>query len=154
MSQSARSTRIAIYLYLTLLTIPSLCSAVGLAQNIVSNTIAANAELFPWERIQLTDVVIDQLSHNAATVDLAKVVAFQSNGSDMHRNFTGCKTFPGDNAWPSISTWGEIDSLIGRSLIKTIPIASVCYNSPWGSKDAAMCNALVGSFQKFSTQYV
>lgn len=131
-----------------------LCLAVDLLPSLVPNAVTADAELFSSERSQLTDAILDQISRDVATAHLAKVVAFQSNTSDGSHNFTGCKTFPGDSGWPSNSIWDDIDRLINGTLIKTKPIASLCYNSQWGTKDLDGCSALVSNFQKFPTQYV
>jgi hypothetical protein len=131
-----------------------LCLAIDPQSSLGPNAVTANAELFPSERSQLTDTIIDKISRNVATAHLANVVAFQSNRSDESHNITGCKTFPGDYGWPSDSTWNDIGELIDGSLIKTKPIASLCYNSQWGIKDPGGCSALVSRFQKFPTQYV
>lgn len=38
-----------------------------------------------------------------------------------------CRVFPGDEAWPSQETWDTFGKLLGGVLIKTVPIAALCY---------------------------
>lgn len=66
---------------------------------------------------------------------------------------TGCKTFPGDASWPSDLIWDVFDLLTGGALIKTVPLASPCYDN-WGNYDAVECAYLLDQWTNSSLQYV
>ncbi|RDW77662.1 hypothetical protein BP6252_05715 [Coleophoma cylindrospora] len=56
-----------------------------------------------------------------------------------------CKIFPGDAAWPSNSTWSKFNDILGNdALIKTIPLASPCYNGAYYNN--ATCAALTANW--------
>lgn len=64
---------------------------------------------------------------------------FADESSTGKRTAAGeCKTFPGDASWPDDIVWNVLDLLSGGALIKTIPLASPCYDG-WGNYDAATC---------------
>jgi hypothetical protein len=121
------------------------------AETTVSNALVT---LLPAEALQFTDSVFDRIANDDSTSDIADVFAFDSNSTLDRRQFSNCKTYPGDNLWPSKLVWSIFDLLLGRRLLATEPIASPCYDSIWGSKNIAECNALVNRFTKATTQCV
>jgi hypothetical protein len=121
------------------------------AETTVSNALVT---LLPAEALQFTDSVFDRIANDDSTSDIADVFAFDSNSTLDRRQFSNCKTYPGDNLWPSKLVWNFFDLLLGRRLLATEPIASPCYDSIWGSKNLAECNALVNRFTKATTQCV
>ena len=126
-------------------------SVVAPAETTVSNTLVT---LLPAEALQFTDSVFDRIANDNATSNFADVFAFESNSTLNGRRLSNCKTYPGDNLWPSKLVWNIFDLLLGRRLLTTEPIASPCYDSKWGSKNLAECNALVNRFTKATTQCV
>ncbi|KFY70663.1 hypothetical protein V498_10279, partial [Pseudogymnoascus sp. VKM F-4517 (FW-2822)] len=84
--------------------------------------------LFPSEKLQLTDAVLANLS--SLGVDTA-LFSFGSSSEDAEvldkrtnsKKKKGCKTFPGDAAWPDAKVWGLLDVLSGGRLIETVPSA-------------------------------
>jgi len=63
------------------------------------------------------------------------------NSSDPQ--ISGCKSFPGDNDWPTETTWTQFNNSIDGGLLKPIPPAAVCYDGPY--YDATKCSTLVRS---------
>lgn len=126
-------------------------SVIAPAETAVSN---ASVTLLPAEALQFTDSVFDRIANDDVTSEFADAFAFDSNITLNRRRFSNCKTYPGDNLWPSKSVWNVFDLLLGRRLLATEPIASPCYDSIWGSKNLAECNALVNRFTRATTQCV
>lgn len=124
------------------------------AHTIAPTKTAANVPLLPVETLQFTDAVLERIAKGNATAQLANVFAFDSNSTTPGRNFTACKTFPGDAFWPSASNWETFNALLNSGLVPTVPIGAPCYNSQWGQKDIARCNAIVSAFTRPLTQYV
>ncbi|KAI4592656.1 hypothetical protein KJ359_010558 [Pestalotiopsis sp. 9143b] len=56
-----------------------------------------------------------------------------------------CRTYPGDEAWPSQSDWNTFNDELGGALIPTIPVAAPCYND-WGVYDEEECAAVTANF--------
>ena len=103
---------------------------------------SAGAAWFEYEKTQLTQQAIEGLRRTAATAGIASLVDFE-RGPTLA---TGeCKTFPGDDAWPSGAQWDALNGLLGGSLIPTVPIAASCYHS-WGVYDQARCAAVTENF--------
>jgi hypothetical protein len=81
---------------------------------------------FPYESVQLTN-------HDVA------------NNSDItFGEFPGsiiaqCKTFPGDNNWPTTDRWNAFNSSLGGVLLKAIPPAASCYSGIY--EDFTKCAA-------------
>lgn len=121
------------------------------AQTTVPETTAANAPLLDAERIELTDAVIERIANEQVTSSVAENLVFESD-STVSRNFSSCKTYPGDALWPSATFWDVLDTLLNNSLIPTVPISSPCYDSKWGSKDAAKCSTVINTFGQPLTQ--
>ena len=138
--------------FLPTISAQSASGAISPARTTIPETTAANGPLLESERIQLTDAVIDRISNDKAASSIADLVAFEHNGMAVNRNFTDCKTYPGDDLWPSKSKWNIFDALLDDGLVPTVPIASPCYDSKWGAKDPAKCNNVVSDFGKYPIQ--
>ncbi|KAK1986377.1 FAD binding domain-containing protein [Colletotrichum cereale] len=54
-----------------------------------------------------------------------------------------CRCLPGDDCWPSTSSWDTLNSTVGGKLIATVPIGSVCHDPNY---DGAACAALQESW--------
>lgn len=80
---------------------------------------------FPYESIQLTEADV------ADNPDIAFGKLPASN------NGKKCKTFPGDDNWPSTERWSAFNSSLGGALVKGIPPAAACYQGPY--YDEAKC---------------
>lgn len=117
-----------------------------------------NDSYLPAETLQLTDAVISNLTSLSLTN--ISLFNFGDSGSTNTKRTAAaaaadaeCKTFPGDAAWPDESTWGVLNLLTGEALIKTVPLASPCYND-WGNYDADECAFLNEQWTNSSLQYV
>lgn len=53
-----------------------------------------------------------------------------------------CRCFPGDACWPSRSEWDKFNKTLEGKLIATIPIASMCHESPFAQYDKEACEQL------------
>jgi hypothetical protein len=107
-------------------------------------TSVAGAPLQHAEILQLTDQVIERLFTDDSTSKFAKYFAFDDGAPATATRFRqtsgpACRTFPGDPAWPKKLVWKVLDAFLGGSLIPTVPIASSCYNTKWGTKDITGC---------------
>lgn len=136
------------------LALPSLGAGVGVSvppKNVaaaatrVKTDSSAGAPWFEYEKTQLTQQDIESLrgtAATAATAAIADLVDFESGPTLAGGE---CKTFPGDDAWPSGEQWETLNGLLGGSLIPTVPIAAPCYNG-WGVYDEAQCAAITQNF--------
>ncbi|KAL4964274.1 FAD-dependent oxidoreductase [Aspergillus stella-maris] len=52
---------------------------------------------------------------------------------------TSCRCFPGDECWPSLSTWGEFNKSIDGQLIATAPLGLPCHDPTY---DEEICTLL------------
>lgn len=109
----------------------------------------------PLETVQLTDAVISNLTSLSLTnISLFDFGDINASTTATKRTAPGeCKTFPGDAAWPSDLVWDVLDLLVGGALIKTVPLASPCYDS-WGNYDANECAYVTEQWQEPTIQYV
>ncbi|KAI8267230.1 FAD binding domain protein [Colletotrichum sp. SAR11_239] len=56
-----------------------------------------------------------------------------------------CKCTPSDTCWPSLSEWESFNQTISGKLIRTVPLASVCYKSePNYNEDS--CNTVLSNW--------
>ena len=87
----------------------------------------------------------------AATFLISPVVASPSTSQGSNEgtfqqtrdsNESGCRCFPGDTCWPTISEWTAFNKSIGGKLIATIPIASPCHDDAFGPFDLQECTKL------------
>lgn len=103
------------------------------------------------ETIQLTESVIANLAASSLTnislFDFAPPNPPESN----HTTAGECRTFPGDDLWPEDAVWDTLDLLTGGALIKTVPLASSCYDS-WGDYDAEACAYITDQWTNSSLQ--
>ncbi|GKT97386.1 FAD binding domain-containing protein [Colletotrichum tofieldiae] len=61
-----------------------------------------------------------------------------------------CRCLPGDDCWPSTSSWDALNSTVGGKLIATVPIGSVCHDPNY---DEAACTALQESWTLPETHF-
>lgn len=54
-----------------------------------------------------------------------------------------CRCFPGDVCWPAEAEWDGFNATVGGSLIRTVPIGSVCHDPQY---DAEACAAVQASW--------
>ena len=108
----------------------------------VVKKVTDDKRLFDFETIQLTegDLSIFGKSKAADT----SLFSFPTTG-DPSKARARCKTYPGDLAWPTEPIWDLFDDLLGGTLIKTVPEASLCYPE-WGRYSAAECQELTRSW--------
>ncbi|KAJ4992083.1 FAD binding domain-containing protein [Stagonosporopsis vannaccii] len=150
LSRAASYMLVALFVTLVVAQTPSL-SHIEPAAIHVPAYLVAGAPLQAAEALQLNDAVVARIATNNLTKEFANYVAFDNTTysvelSDRYRNFTSCRTFPGDSEWPSNTTWSTFDALLGGALIPTIPIASPCYDSRWGQKDGEKCASILKNF--------
>lgn len=62
-----------------------------------------------------------------------------------------CRCFPGDECWPSVSTWNALNQSIDGRLIKTVPLATPCHTPNY---DEDKCETLRNGWNKTNEQYV
>ncbi|KAF2727126.1 FAD-binding domain-containing protein [Polyplosphaeria fusca] len=109
---------------------------------------SAITSLFPYEQSQLTNDTLNGLKDDPRTASLVDLLSF-GDGATEPIPSGSCKSFPGDEDWPSESTWKALNVSLKSALIYTTPIAAPCYDSQWGKKDVAKCNEIVGNFTKW-----
>ena len=116
-----------------------LAGIVGSAAAYPQEPTTDTTKLFDFEKTQLTEDILSKLDG-----------VFQfDNGDGVKLNGRGagaeCKVYPGDSAWPSDAAWAKFGEAVGSdALIKTVPLASPCYNGPL--YDAAKCEALTADW--------
>jgi len=114
--------------------------------------------LFEYEVNSLTDEKLSALLETElkGNPSVSALFRFGSNGSvtSPDRLKTGaCKVFPGDANWPSLSVWDTFNGLLRGALIKTVPLAAVCYDD-YGVYNAEKCAAVRDGFTNQYTQFV
>ncbi|ORY59448.1 uncharacterized protein BCR38DRAFT_351380 [Pseudomassariella vexata] len=115
-----------------------------------AEVISGNSGLLDEETSQLTDAVLANLTDLSLTnISLFAFADSITSKKDRRAPSESCKTYPGDASWPNNMTWGMLDLLTGGALIKTVPIASPCYNN-WGNYDAARCKYVTDKFSNVS----
>jgi hypothetical protein len=105
----------------------------------------------------LTDAVLASLAESGVDTSLftfgtpsdAEALNARTNSGGKK----GCKTFPGDAAWPGKEVWKLLNSLSGGRLIATVPSAASCYDS-WGVEDEGRCEYVGGEWTDSFFQYV
>ncbi|KAK8029895.1 FAD-dependent isoamyl alcohol oxidase [Apiospora rasikravindrae] len=50
-----------------------------------------------------------------------------------------CRVLPGDAAWPKPEAWAKLNDTIKGQLIASVPLASVCHDTPFNTYNAGMC---------------
>ncbi|KAB8241573.1 hypothetical protein BDV35DRAFT_400819 [Aspergillus flavus] len=97
--------------------------------------------LFPAETVQLTNEVLAAVSSNVRNANISDVFHFADPYTDStlsKKNPRSCKVMPGDVSWPKNLLWNTLDTLLGKRLIKTVPLAAYCYPE-WPEYDADKC---------------
>lgn len=90
---------------------------------------------------------------NLTSLSLTNISLFNFDGSEAQSaQVEGCKVFPGDARYPSKTEWDVFQLLTGGSLIKTVPLASVCYET-WGTYDAEQCAHVTDQWANVSLHY-
>lgn len=109
----------------------------------VSGESVSGAPWSPAERVQLTDKAFEAIAEDLP--DLFALWAFD-DGEGGALKSGDCRSFPGDDAWPSSDVWETFDKLLGEgALIPTVPLAAACYNS-WGEYDEETCASVQENF--------
>lgn len=95
---------------------------------------------FRFETLQLLDENLGQLDE-----DSRSLFKFASkNAPSTAFSSSDCKIFPGDESYPSEILMNILNALLGNSLIKSVPVASVCYEGPL--YDANECDYVASQF--------
>ncbi|KAJ1707273.1 hypothetical protein G4B84_002348 [Aspergillus flavus NRRL3357] len=97
--------------------------------------------LFPAQTVQLTNEVLAAVSSNVRNANISDVFHFADPYTDStlsKKNPRSCKVMPGDVSWPKNLLWNTLDTLLGKRLIKTVPLAAYCYPE-WPEYDADKC---------------
>jgi hypothetical protein len=108
------------------------------------------AAYFPWETIQLTDSSLAAFA--SSNPQAANLVSFADPKSNCSIPKAKCKTYPGDENWPSDETWQLFNKSLGGVLIKTVPLAAPCYPE-WPEYDAARCDYVTENWGDPHLQY-
>ncbi|KAI1524242.1 GlcD FAD FMN-containing dehydrogenase [Pyrenophora tritici-repentis] len=61
-----------------------------------------------------------------------------------------CKTFPGDDSWPSTAEWDGFNKTVSGRLIATVPLGSPCHGSSFNN---ATCESLKSQWQTEEIHY-
>lgn len=61
-----------------------------------------------------------------------------------------CRCLPGDDCWPSLSTWDSLNSTVSGRLVATVPIGSPCHAPTY---DAKLCSAVRSNWTHPALQY-
>jgi len=119
------------------------------AATTVSLASSAGVDLFDAEAVQLTDDVLNSVKAQTNETDILAVFGFENSTGTaevrLDRRSGFCKAFPGDWNYPVPAVWSLFDLLLGRALIKTVPVAAPCYKSS-GVYDAAKCADISARF--------
>lgn len=94
---------------------------------------STGVELFQWERFQLTQQTLTNLTN----MNLTDAAVFKFSGSSSIEP-SQCKVFPGDAEWPSPSTWNVLNLSTGGVLLETVPLAAPCYSN-WPQYNTTAC---------------
>lgn len=68
-----------------------------------------------------------------------------SPSSTIKRQARKCKTYPGDQDWPSDLQWKDLNTTVKGALIRTIPEASPCYRNGT-AVNSTQCQSLTGNW--------
>lgn len=103
--------------------------------------------LFDYERKKLTNEILSKLSS-----ENARLFSFDDDGVAPETRSGFCKAFPGDDTWPSMKIWDQLDQLTDGALIPTSPLAAPCYKN-WGVYNQAKCASITANFSDPYLQY-
>jgi len=120
----------------------------------VSATSDAGTPLFDWETKNLTPEYLARLEEKDLIRQHASLFKMDDSGVERYLPPSGfCKSFPGNDLWPSSDAWKAFGLALGDgALIETIPIGAVCYQG-LGAYDKEECDALLEVFALPRTQY-
>ncbi|ESZ91317.1 FAD binding domain protein [Sclerotinia borealis F-4128] len=136
-----------------------LCSVIS-AQSIVTSTLSpatttvvsfSTPSLFSSEVVQLTEGVLDTVASSISNASISDLFAFgtdadaDADAAVAKRTTRACKLLPGDALWPITLIWDILDILLGGSLIKTTPLAAVCYPD-WPEYDVTKCASITADW--------
>jgi hypothetical protein len=124
-----------------------------------AGTVSAADFLFPFEKIQLTEAILANLSRHLHTSNSVQHLSFakytlpgRADGAQTRKK---CKTYPDDADWPSpadLETFGDL--LGGNALIKTVPEASVCFSGDGTVVgNSTECQALTAGWGNSTLRY-
>jgi hypothetical protein len=103
------------------------------------------------ETQQLTDDVLANLT----SLELSNITLFgfgsTNDSTSSKRSSWSCKTVPGSALWPIGIVWDVFDLLLGGALIKTVPLASPCYDD-WGNYNEAECAVITDQWTNSTLQ--
>lgn len=93
------------------------------------------------------------MQFTVVAVALASVIFVNGQPSSATPSVTpgSCKTFPGDQAWPSKPDWDAFNTTVGGRLIATVPLGTPCHGSAFND---ATCESLRSEWQTEQIQYV
>lgn len=123
--------------------LPSLAALLALAYPAsAAFNVSGAPPLFPGENIQLNIERFANASHISRNQSIIRLFEFGSESKvPINHGTSDCRLLPGDAAWPSSSTWDVFNFLLGGSLIKTSPLAAVCYSS-WPEYSPDKCEEI------------
>ncbi|KAL5601501.1 hypothetical protein BROUX41_002521 [Berkeleyomyces rouxiae] len=105
--------------------------------------------LFPNEAEQITPEAIANLKLDGSDADIYDFDNTDPKTLERRSLFGKCKTYSGDSLWPTEFEWKVFNILSGGALIKTVPIASVCYQD-FGNYNAEKCNFITANWSNDS----
>lgn len=109
----------------------------------VSEESVSGAPWSPAERVQLSDEAFDAIAEELP--ELSALWAFDDGVGDILGK-GDCRSFPGDESWPTSDAWETFDKLLGNgALIPTVPLAAACYDS-WDEYDEEQCASVQENF--------
>lgn len=111
-------------------------------------TVDANATYFKFETVQLTNDSLSEL--NASTLALFGFSDEEATVDLTERSTSSCRVSPEDKLWPNTLVWSLFNLLLGNALIKTVPLASPCYNGQY--YDAGKCADLTANWTNSNIQ--
>lgn len=116
--------------------------------------VVTSSESLKEETVQLTEAVLANLTDlslsNISLFDFETTTAGEKR-SGKARDFTKCKTYPGDALWPSTIVWKVFNLLTGFAVSETVPIGASCYDD-FGNYDAARCEYITSQWTNSTIQ--
>lgn len=106
------------------------------------STVAPAAEAIPGAHGVAAHQLTDGVIANLTSLELSDIALFNF-AHDTTASNNSCKTYPGDEAYPSRKTWNVLDVLTGGALIRTVPIGAVCYENEPEHYDAERCQVVL-----------
>jgi hypothetical protein len=122
-----------------------------LAACVIAAETIGGVPLFDYEKIQLTD-------HDLAQLSTEHQAYFAFDGSAIGSSYVPtsgeCKLQPADDDFPPSQIWEDFNAnvLVRGALIHTRPLASPCYLN-WGNWEKATCETIAKSWSNPYTQY-